>query len=309
MKSGPTKTKTKPREVIFVPDGNWYLHRVANTLKTSRPPEEVLPYRLLSMIAKDALAVKANYLMVPFDGPSVFRYKVYPEYKSKRHDRKGGAPVDAENAEPKVDIYSMLPHIYALFQKVGIIFFQPKTFEADDVLCSVAKVYGDRYKVVCGTQDKDAYQYLKDRTICLYDSSAKAKDGTQRPRYIFCEEAEKKKGVKTAQMVDYQTLIGDSGDSIPPIQGIGPVRAKTILNEYGTIKNWHKECREDREFITAQADNIRRNRKLVKLVEDVLPPNELQEWRIPKNPPKDPWLSRTFHEYLNFVHPKSKGLF
>jgi DNA polymerase-1 len=293
-------------ERIYVADGNWLLHRVAFTLRTSRPIGEVLPYKFLALVMKDALAVKADYTLVAFDGPDVFRYKVYPQYKSARRESKG-APVDAENAEPVNDLYQYLPDVYALLHKLGIIFFQPKTHEADDVLCSVAKAYGNDYKVICGTVDKDAYQYLTPK-VRLYDSSAKGKDGKSKPRYIDVAYAEKKKGVKVSQMVDYQTLIGDSGDSVPPIKGIGPAKAKKILETYGSIKNWHKQCKEDREFITAEADNIRRNRKLVKLVEDVLPPNELKEWKLRKNQSVDKSLSRSFHEYLNWLYPKSKGL-
>lgn len=256
---------------------------------------------------KDALAVKATYILVAFDGPSVFRYEVYPQYKEKRNEKKG-APVDAENAEPKADIYSYLPHIYALLHKLGIIFFQPKNHEADDVLCSVAKVYGGPYKVIGGSQDKDGYQWLTNFAK-MYDPSAKGKDGKPKPRYIDVAYAERQKGISVSQMVDYQTLIGDSIDSIPPIKGIGPVKAKAILAKYGSIKNWHKECKEDREFITAEADNIRRNRKLVKLVEDVLPPNELSEWKLRKNHEQDKFLSRNFHDYLAFLYPRSRGLF
>jgi len=299
----------KPKlETIFVPDANWYLHRAFNTLRSHRPPEEALPYHLLSMIMKDALAVKANYLMVPFDGPSVFRYKVYPEYKANRNDRKGEEPVDADNAEPKADIYSYLPYIYALFEKLGIIYFQPQNHEADDVLRSVAKVYGGRYKVVGGTQDKDGYQWLTE--FCrMYDASAKGPDGKSRPRYIDVAYAEKKKGVPVAQMVDYQTLIGDKIDNIPPIKGMGPVAAKKILDQYGSILNWHKKSKADKAFIASQADNIRRNRKLVKLCEDVLPPNDLSEWKMRKIHKPDKLLSKSFHEYINWLYPKSKGLF
>jgi DNA polymerase-1 len=294
-------------ERIYVSDGNWTLHRAAFTLRTNRPIGEALPYHFLSMIFKDALAVKANYILIAFDGPDVFRYKVYPQYKSARRENKG-APVDAENAEPAMDLYQYLPDVYALLHKLGIIFFQPKTYEADDVLCSVAKAYGDRYKVIGGTVDKDAYQYLTPN-VRLYDSSAKGKDGKSKPRYIDVAYAERKKGVKVSQMVDYQTLIGDSGDSVPPIKGIGPAKAKKILETYGSIKNWHKQCKEDREFITAEADNIRRNRKLVKLVGDVLPPNELKEWKLRKNHLVDKFLSRSFHDYISFLYPRSKGLF
>src|ERR1700748_1292518 len=208
------------KERIFPVDGNWFLHRAFHTLHTNRPIEEALPFHLLSMVCKSALRVRANYLCVAFDGPKVFRYKVYEGYKE---GRKG--PVventDAENAPATGDVYDFLPQIYNLFHELGILFFQPRTREADDVLASVVYKYASKYLIDCGTCDKDGYQYLQPG-VRLFDPSFKDKTGKTVGRYITQEMGEERKGVACSQMVDYQTLIGDKGDSIPAIKGIGP---------------------------------------------------------------------------------------
>lgn len=297
------------KERIMVFDTNWYLHRCAATIKSSRPIEEVLPYQVLSMMCKDAVAVKADYVLAAFDGPSVFRYSIYPEYKSGRNKDKKTGKINQEVMIRKENIYKCLPFVYALLDSIGMCYYQPKKREADDVLKSVVHYYVPLgYSIICGTQDKDAYQYLQPG-VRLYDSSAKGKDGKSKPRYITQEMAEKQKGVQCCQMIDYQTLIGDKGDSVPGLTGVGPVKAKTILNEYGSIARWYKKSKEDRSFIDSQQDALRRNRRLVTLTTDCLPPQELEQWKLLKDKPKDKNLSRSFHELYDSFYPKSKGLF
>lgn len=288
---------------IFIVDGNFYLYRAFATLRTNRPIEEALPYHLLSMICKDAIAVRAHYCCVAFDGPKVFRYKIYADYKNKRNGEKG-VGVDNDNNDAKGDMYQYLPNIYEFFAQVGLCFYQPTEYEADDVLCSVAHKYGDEYDVVCGTIDKDAHQYLKPG-IRLYNSINKGPDGKQKPIYITHESIHK--GIPCHRMLDYQTLRGDPGDSIPSI--LTPMKAKAVIDQFDNLNDWFKASTGDeRAFIRAHMEDLRRNRKLVELVRDVAPPNDLEEWKLPKKIPKIE-LPQTFHAYHSFVWPKTKGLF
>lgn len=305
--------KSKIKERVLALDGNWYLHRASATLQTNRPIEDVLPYRLLSMVIKDALHTRSQYICVAFDGPKVFRYKVYPKYKSDRKEKKhrdGAEGADVENAVPTLSVYEYLPHIFTLFAEVGLVFYQPKTFEADDVLASIAHKYGGDYTVIGGTQDKDGYQYLTE-DVMLFDASYKnPKTKQTEGRYIKLADAEKRYSVPAHQMLDYQTLVGDAGDCVPGIAGIKPARAKKILAEYGTLRNWYKKAKGDEKvFITSQLENLRRNRKLVELSKECPPPNDLQEWKLPKIKSKNPFLSTRYHSYHSWLYPKSKGLF
>jgi len=264
------------------------------------------------MICNDALAVKADYVLAAFDGPQVFRHKLYPQYKANRTGRENDGRTDAENAEPgetlKDQVYACLPAIYSLFDKVGLVYYTPKKYEADDVLCSVARAYGKEYKVICGTQDKDAYQYLSE-TVWLYDSASKGKDGKRKPRYVRPKDAERIKGVKIKQMVAYQTMIGDAGDNIKPVKGMTPGRVKKILNEHGSITQWGRADPDAKVFLAAHAEHIRLNRQLVTLVENALPPGRPEEWKLRKKKPEDQYLSRGYHALHDFFFPKTRGLF
>jgi DNA polymerase-1 len=283
------------------------LHRAFRTVKSKRPMEEALPYHLLSMIVKDALRLNARFLLVAFDGPEVFRYKVDPNYKISRTTNKGAGGGDYMYED--ADVYQYLPNVYELFAEVGIPFYQPKIFEADDVLNSLAFAYRKTHIFIGGTQDKDAYQWLSKYSY-MFDSSFKNKDKKNIGRFIKVEDAEQRKGVTIEQMVDFQTLIGDDGDDVPPIGDIRAAKAKKILKEHGSILNWYKNASKDeRIFIKARAARIKTNRQLVELRKDALPPGSIEDWILPKIKSKDKWLTTNFHDYHNFLYPKTRGLF
>lgn len=297
--------------VIYVADANWILWRAFYTTKTSRPLADVLPLRVADMICKDALLVRADYLMAAFDGPKNFRKDLYPKYKWSRDNKVGNGEEWAQQDDgpsAKEKVYACLDPLFDRFEKWGIPFHRPRKREADDVLCSIAVEYGGEYRIRCGTQDKDAYQYLLGPNIQLVDSSSKLKNGPP-AKIITAQKAEAKKGVKIKQMVDYQTLIGDSGDDIPSIKDMGPARAKAILAKYGSIKKWI-ESGAEKEYCTRHLDAMRLNRKLVKLTTDCAPEGPVSDWKLRQIKSRDcSVLGRDFHELHNFQWPKTKGLF
>jgi DNA polymerase-1 len=173
------------KEIIFCCDGNAYMHRAFATLNSSRPTAVAFPFHLASMICKDATAVKAKHLLVAFDGPDNFRYGVYEKYKYARREKQGiggGGP-----ASSTTGIYSYLGAIKNYFLHAGIPYYMPEQHEADDVLCSVATRYYQDYDIVCGTNDKDSRQFLREG-VRMYDSRHKDKDKKPDPIYITHED-------------------------------------------------------------------------------------------------------------------------
>lgn len=294
-------------QTIYVPDGNWVLWRAFHTTKTSRPLEDVLPLRVADLMCSDALLVRANYFMAAFDGPKNFRKDIYPEYKANREGKVGNGQEWEQQQSDHEKVYACLPVIFERFEHWGLPFYQPRKREADDVLCSIATEHGDHYKIRCGTQDKDAYQYLR-QNVQLIDSSSKIKNGPP-ARIITAENAEARKGVKIRQMVDLQTLIGDKLDNVLPPPEMGLARAKAILRKYGSVKKWI-ESKDEREYCAKHLEHLRLNRKLVKLTTDCTPPGPVSEWKLRKAKAKDAdRLSVRYHELHNLQWPKTRGLF
>lgn len=288
-------------ERIFVVDGNAYMHRAYATLKSSRPTALAFPFHLTSMICKDALAVQAKHLLVAFDGPDNFRYDIFAGYKSARRERQGatgGGP-----ASSTTGIYSHLGAIKNYFVHSGIPYFMPDTFEADDVLCSIASKYSEDYDVVCGTSDKDSRQFLKEG-VRLYDSRHKNAEGKPDPIYITHEDVYD--GVSCERILDYQTLIGDRVDSIPSI--MGPKKAQAVLAAHRSLNAWASAATgKELDFIQIKAEEIRRNRALVKLSTEALPDDSPVAWKVPKDVP-DMDLPQSYYNYHAFCN-RARGLF
>lgn len=284
---------------LFFVDGNWVLHRCWFTLKTSRPIEEVLPYNFLALIMKDACAVKATHILVGFDGPKVFRYDVYPEYKANRSEKETKVSSSDDGEEGK-DMYAYLPDIKKLMEKCGLTLIQHKKYEADDLWASAATQYSDQgFVVIGGGKDKDGYQVLSD-VVKMYDSSAQPE-----PKWITWEKAEKAKGVPVAQMVMYQTLLGDKIDNIPQI--LSPAKAKAACLKYKTIKQMFQQgTDEERKLLRSKQAQLIINRKLVELKRDLALP-DAETLKPPKIQLKD--MPKSWYAHQELCWPKSKGLF
>ena len=160
---------------------------------------------------------KPDYLLCAFDeeGPT-FRDKIYPEYKAHR------APMP-------VDLPLQLREIPKLLEAMNIPVLRLAGFEADDVIATVAKSGAARdLDVFICSSDKDCRQLMNERVKIF----------NLRKRQVFDEaELAKDWGIKPDQVVDLQTLVGDSVDNVPGVPGIGLKTAAKLLQDYGTLAN------------------------------------------------------------------------
>ena len=289
---------------LFVADGNWYLHRVYYTVNPKvHSVENAIVYSMMMLICRDALCTGSSYVLVGFDGSEVFRYSLYPEYKANRSESASKAPI----REGFKGVYEYLPAVQRALTDAGIAWIQPRTMEADDVLCSAAFRFKTQVnRIFCGTKDKDAYQLVGDN-VFLYDSSRKV-GGRFVPRIITPEEVEKTKGLPSSKMVAYQCLIGDAIDNIPHV--VGPATAKKILLTCGSISNALKS-KDYRGKLLPALERMKLNAKLVRLRRDVALP-ELSALEVLKKEISDEQkvgLPRSYFELVEFVHPSVFGLF
>jgi DNA polymerase-1 len=102
-------------------------------------------------------------------------------------------------------------------------------FEADDLIATLARAGAERgMDVFICSGDKDCRQLLNDRIKIfnlrkqlVYDAASLLTDW----------------GIRPEQVIDYQTLVGDSVDNIRGAEGVGPKTASKYLQDYGTIEN------------------------------------------------------------------------
>jgi DNA polymerase-1 len=277
-----TREKEK-KEVTLAVDASWFLHRIFHTTKyQARDPGLNTAKRLIGMICKDALAVKAKKVLVAFDGNDVFRYKVDPNYKGTRN-REGPSP------------YDHLDQVMSILADVGIPFHYESAYEADDIMCSVA-VQNDGVTVLA-TADKDAFQYMT-KNVKMYNSSG------GESTWVLHTDVEAKFGVPPSLALDLQTLLGDKVDNVPQL--VSRMKAINGLKKHGSLKEWWSADKSLRKIGQAA---VKKNRKLVRMVRTInVAPSSIEK-KDKMGLAELSWLPASYMEYHAFVHPKTKGLF
>jgi DNA polymerase-1 len=157
----------------------------------------------------------AEYLLATFDCKEpTFREQLYPEYKAHRDP-------------PPEDLLIQEPIIDQVLEAMRIPVLKVPGYEADDVMATVASEAVERgHNVVLCTSDKDCRQLLSDQVRIR-----NLRKGVNLDAAGLMADW----GVRPDQVVDFQTLVGDSVDNVPGVPGCGPKTAAKWLQEYGTL--------------------------------------------------------------------------
>jgi DNA polymerase-1 len=222
-------------------------------------------FGFLSMIVKLLKEQKPDYLVFCYDRkePS-FRKEIYSEYKANR-------------TEMPEDLALQIPYIKKLADFLGIPSFEKASYEADDLIGTLA-LYGLRQQcdVIIVSGDKDFAQMVQPG-ISLYDTM---KETRLDEKGVF-----EKWGIWPRQMVDYLSIVGDSSDNIPGVEGIGPKGAQKLLTDFeslnGIYENIDQISSESiRNKLLKSKDRALLAKKLVQIVTDIELNLNLEDFKI-----------------------------
>ena len=227
------------------------------------------PTNALFGFLRDLLTIrlekKPDYLVCAFDLPGpTFRDAFYPEYKAHRKPMPD-------------DLRLQMPVIHELVEAMGIPLLSMPSFEADDVVATVAKAASaNGIRVLICTTDKDCRQLIDDRVSLL-----NLRKGTVLDREALLKDW----GVTPEQVVDLQSLVGDSVDNVPGIPGIGLKTAAKLLQEFGTVDNLFANIdkvagAKKQESLRGGKATLDLSRRLVKLSDDVPIKFDWEGWRL-----------------------------
>lgn len=164
---------------------------------------------------------KPSHIAVAFDlhGPT-FRHAYFPEYKANRE------------AQPE-DITLAFPWIEKLIKAFNIPIISVESFEADDVIGTIAKQAArEDFTVYMVTPDKD-YGQLVEEKIFMYKPSRQG-NGVD---ILGPKEVMEVWGIdRVDQVIDMLGLQGDAVDNIPGIPGVGEKTAAKLLKEFGSVE-------------------------------------------------------------------------
>lgn len=169
---------------------------------------------------------KPTHLICAMDskGPGE-REKLYAEYKAHRE-------------APPEDLQVQIPMVLDLIRAFNIPVIIVEGWEADDVIATLAtRAANAGMDVRLVTNDKDARQLISPK-VKIYSIRKKR----------FYDEADLQEdwGIRPDQVVDFQSLVGDSVDNVPGVPQVGPKTATTLIQEFGTL-----------EQVLASADKVK----------------------------------------------------
>lgn len=162
-----------------------------------------------------------THIVVAWDGhkPTI-RHDYYPAYKAQREKAPDDLLVQKES-------------ICTLLSQIGIAQLTVDSYEADDIIFSIAETYSPQIKTVIVTGDKDLHQLLTSDNVIVFDPF-KNKEIT---RSSFIAE----RNFTPESLLLYHTLLGDNSDNIPGVIGIGEKTAQKLVENYTTLENLYEK--------------------------------------------------------------------
>ena len=240
-------------------DGNSILFRayygVHSRLTRSDGTPTGAVYGFFNMILPILASAKPNDSFVcVFDASRIsFRQDIYPAYKANR-------------TETPADLISQSYLVREGVAAMGIPVLCIPGVEADDVIATLAKencTGHDATRII--TSDKDLMQLVSD-CVFLYDG--------MKQREIRAPQVLEKFGVRPDQVIDIQSLMGDSSDNVPGVPGIGPKKAAELINKFGSLDELFKHLDDipnerTRNMLRDNRDSAYISKQLVTLKTDV----------------------------------------
>ncbi|MFZ4574957.1 MAG: DNA polymerase I [Phycisphaerales bacterium] len=169
---------------------------------------------------------RAEYVALALDvggDHGTFRSQIYPEYKAHRDP-------------PPEDLFPQVERCLAMLREIGLPIIGVEGFEADDVFATMVDQLRAKHPDLCIrmiSKDKDLKQLLETRDgrpmVELFD----VHNDTPYSAEALAEDT----GLAPGQVVDMLTLMGDTVDNVPGVEGVGEKTAAALVKEWGTLDN------------------------------------------------------------------------
>lgn len=234
---------------LLLIDANSIIHRSFHaippfTTPAGKPSGAI--YGIASILLKLWREDRPDYAAALFDRPEpTFREEKYAAYKAQR------PPAPDELIQQIVEAHK-------LFEAFGIQTFEKPTFEADDLIATLAEKFKrkegdggvapdggeDDLQVVILTGDRDTLQLVEDDHVVVQTFNKGVSDTT-----IYNEQAIiEKYGLLPAQMVEWKALVGDPSDNIKGVPGVGPKTALELLKKFGSVEELFAHIGDDEKI-------------------------------------------------------------
>jgi DNA polymerase-1 len=253
---------------LYLIDGNSYVYRAfyaIRGLQNSKGFPTNAIYGFTNMLLKIIREKGPDGIAISFDSPvPTERHHLYEAYKAQRPETPG-------------DLVRQLPYIRKIIEAFNIKVFELPGYEADDILCTIAKKASEKgIEVFIVTADKDMLQIIN-KEIRIYDP---VKDRVLDSAYVM-----ERYGITPERIPELMALAGDAVDNIPGVKGIGEKTAQEILKEFESLddlfNNLERIKKERiRNLIKENIDIIKLSRDLSIIRADVPLEFDISEFNV-----------------------------
>lgn len=195
-------------------------HALPPTLITASGEQTNAVYGFASMLLDVLAARKPDYAFIALEGGRTFRHDLLPEYKGTR-------------SEAPEDLVAQIGRVRELIAALGIPIQQRDTFEADDIIGSLAHRFArENLNVVIVTGDSDLLQLVEDNVLAVLPGTRRFGEFREYDTPAVIERY----GFEPSLIPDYKALVGDTSDNIPGVAGIGDKTAKALIAKFGSLE-------------------------------------------------------------------------
>ncbi|CAN5492529.1 hypothetical protein BH09GEM1_BH09GEM1_11200 [soil metagenome] len=161
--------------------------------------------------------IGASHVIIAFDSAEEsIRKQTYPAYKANRTS----------------DTTPWVAGATAAYAAAGFYWTACAGFEADDVIATIAARAQGRQPIAVLSSDSDLLA-LSSAHVTVWRFEKDVRGGIA-PWSV--ERVCEKYGIPTPQHLTlYKALVGETGDNVPGVPKIGPVRARKLIAEFGTL--------------------------------------------------------------------------
>ncbi len=217
-------------KTLFLIDGHALLHRAYHALPPLTSPQNEpvgAVYGFASVLLKILSEFKPDYLAVAFDlkGPT-FRHLEFKEYKIHR-------------PKTPADLIAQQTTVEQVIRAFDFPIYSQSSFEAEDVIASLAKQTPPDLKVIIITGDQDLLQLTDAKTAIFLMRRGLSDFDNFSPQKL-----KETYGLTPKQWVDFRALTGDASDNIPGVAGIGPKTALELISRFGALENIYQNIKK-----------------------------------------------------------------
>lgn len=238
-------------KLLLLIDANSLLHRAYHAyppLTTARGELVGAVYGFTTMLLGAIEKIGPTHVAVAWDvGKKTFRHEKFSEYKA------GRAKTDQE-------LIDQIERTKEVVEAINIPQFGIPSFEADDLIGTMAEQGKKTGEIMILTGDRDALQLVDEKKVVVYLPSGGGVFSKDRGVAILDETAVKAKyKINPDQVTDWKGLVGDASDNIPGVKGIGQVTAEKLFAQRKTLEEIYKDI--DGLDFTPRIKEILRNGK------------------------------------------------